>query len=87
MTKNDILNMIRDKKNLVSINYVNAQSEIPDKSDFVRNIEQDQINSILHKGINQLPPQKKEVCRLKIENKKTNQEIADKIGISVHTVK
>ena len=87
MTKNHILNHIRDNKATVSLNYANAQQEIRDSDDFIKSMEDDQTVAILHKGINSLPPQKKEVCLLKMEDNTTNQNIADKMGISVHTVK
>ncbi|HQG08648.1 MAG TPA: sigma factor-like helix-turn-helix DNA-binding protein, partial [Dysgonamonadaceae bacterium] len=40
-----------------------------------------------YRAIDSLPAQKKEVCKLKIEEDISNQEIADRMGISVHTVK
>lgn len=87
MTKNHILNQIRDNKETVSLNYINAQQEIKDKSDIVKSMEDQQTIDVLHKGINSLPPQKRRVCQLKLEEGITNQKIADEMGISVHTVK
>lgn len=87
MTKNYILNQIRDNKETIALHYVNAQQEISDGDDFINLMESKQIVDFLHKGINNLPPQKKEVCLLKLEEKITNQKIADKMGISIHTVK
>lgn len=87
MTKNHILNQIRDNKETISLNYIDAQQEICDGDDVLKLIEEIQTIDILHKGIDCLPPQKKEVCLLKLEDNITNQKIADKMGISVHTVK
>lgn len=87
MTKNHILNQIRDNKETVSLNYINAQQEIKDKSDIVKLVEDQQTIDVLHKGINSLPPQKRRVCQLKLEEGITNQKIADEMGISIHTVK
>ncbi len=87
MTKNHILNQIRDNKETVSLNYINAQQEIKDKSDIVQLMEEQQTIDVLHKGINSLPPQKRRVCQLKLEEGVTNQNIADEMGISIHTVK
>ena len=87
MTKNHILNQIRDNKETVSLNYINAQQEIKDKSDIVQLMEEQQTIDVLHKGINSLPPQKRRVCQLKLEEGITNQNIADEMGISIHTVK
>ncbi|MFA5555240.1 MAG: sigma-70 family RNA polymerase sigma factor, partial [Phycisphaerae bacterium] len=86
-TKNYILNQIRDNREMISLNYVNAQHEIKDEEDFVESMERKQIIDILQKGIDNLPPQKKEVCLLKLEDNITNQKIADRMGISIHTVK
>lgn len=87
MTKNYILNQIRDNKETVALHYVNSQEEIRDGDDFINLMESKQVVDFLRKGINNLPPQKKQVCLLKLEDKITNQKIADKMGISIHTVK
>ncbi|MEA4915969.1 RNA polymerase sigma-70 factor [Proteiniphilum sp.] len=87
MTKNYILNMIRDHKEAVSLNYVNAQIDLPANEDIVREVEEKQMYEMLYKCIEQLPPQKKEICIRKLKTSDSNQEIADKMGISVHTVK
>ena len=41
----------------------------------------------LYRIIDQLPPQKRQVCLLKIEKGMTNQEVAEYMNISVPTVK
>ena len=87
MTKNHILNLIRDNKETIALNYANAQHEIEDNDDFIESMEKTQLLEMLHKGIDYLPPQKKEVCLLKLEEAATNQRIADRMGISIHTVK
>ena len=88
MTKNFVLNQIRDNKEMISLNYENAQIEITDESsDILKMMEDKQLNSLLYEGIQHLPPQKKEICHLKIDENKTNQEIAEEMGISVNTVK
>lgn len=88
MTKNYILNQIRDKKEIISINYEYAQKEIEDDgSDIQKMIEETQLSDLLYKGIESLPHQKKEICKKKIQENKSNQEIADEMGLSVHTVK
>lgn len=87
MTKNHILNLIRDNKETIALNYANSQQEIEDSDDFIESMEKKQVLEMLHKGIDFLPPQKKEVCLLKLEDGTTNQKIADSMGISIHTVK
>lgn len=86
MTKNYILNQIRDNKEVISLNYAHAQ-QMKDEEDVVESMEKQYTLEILRKGIDNLPPQKKEVCLLKLEEDHTNQKIADKMGISIHTVK
>jgi RNA polymerase sigma-70 factor (ECF subfamily) len=87
MTKNYILNIIRDQKEEVSLNYVHAQIDMPDQDDIMKSLEDKQMSAILYKGVELLPPQKREVCIRKLETNDSNQQIADKMGISVHTVK
>lgn len=86
MTKNYILNKIRDQKEVVSIHYMNAQCEVEADS-FLDEIEKKQMHQLLRKGIDELPEQKREVCKLKMEENISNQEIADRMGISINTVK
>jgi len=87
MTKNYILNQIRDHKDTISVYYANAQNEIADDNHFLQRMEETQVLETLYRAIDSLPAQKKEVCKLKIEEDISNQEIADRMGISVHTVK
>ena len=87
MTKNHILNMIRDHKDVISLNYENSQIDIPGKEDILKELENRQMKDILYKGVESLPPQKREICLRKLESTDSNQQIADKMGISVNTVK
>lgn len=87
MTKNFILNQIRDNKEMISLNYQNNQIEISDDSDILKMLEDNQLSNFLYEGINNLPSQKMEICKMKIDENKSNQEIADAMGISVNTVK
>lgn len=87
MVKNKILNIIRDHKELISLNYENAQIAIPDDEDILKKLEDRQMSLFLYKGIDLLPPQKKEVCLRKLNSSDSNQQIADEMGISIHTVK
>lgn len=87
MTKNYILNYIRDHRESVSLNYIYAQTDFPGQDDVQKAMESRQTQDLLYKGINLLPPQKKEVCMRKLETSDSNQQIAEKMGLSVHTVK
>lgn len=87
MTKNYILNYIRDNKTKVTLSYEQAQFDMPEEEDILRTMEERQMKELLYRGIDLLPPQKKEVCRRKLETDDSNQQIAEKMGVSVHTVK
>ncbi len=87
MTKNYILNYIRDNKAKVTLSYEQAQFDLPEEEHILKAMEERQTQELLYRGIDQLPPQKKEVCRRKLESDDSNQQIAEKMGISVHTVK
>lgn len=87
MTKNYILNQIRDHKDEISLNYINAQIDIPGQEDVIKAMEDKQMRNFLYRGVELLPPQKKEICLRKLETTDSNQQIADKMGLSVNTVK
>lgn len=87
MTKNHILNLFRDNKEIISLSYANEQRDIEDEDDFFKLINEVQMRDILRTGIENLPPQKRDICKLKVEGDISNQEIADRMGISIHTVK
>ncbi len=87
MTKNYILNQIRDRKDEISLNYMSAQIDIPGQDDVIKAMNDKQMRNLLYRGVESLPPQKKEICMRKLETDDSNQQIADKMGISVNTVK
>ena len=87
MTKNFILNVMRDHKEAVSLSYMNAQNDLPAEDDIAMMLEDLELQDLLYKGIDTLPPQKKEVCMRRLKTSDSNQQIAEKMGISVHTVK
>lgn len=55
--------------------------------DFAENLEKQELYACLNQAISLLPPQKREICLLKMEDELSNQEIADKMKITVPTVK
>ena len=71
--------------------YIPTQSEYKDTtapaSEFLPDLERHNLMEQLDKAIGQLSPQKIEVCRLKIHEGLSNAEIAEKLGISINTVK
>lgn len=87
MTKNYILNQFRNNREMISLNYVNAQQAFVSDCDVGKRLEDTQIMELLHEAIDELPLQKKMVCKKKIDENKSNQQIANEMNISVHTVK
>lgn len=87
MTKNHILNIIRNANNEITHNYEIAQSSDIGEDNLFEMIEKKELMSIFYKGIELLPEQKRTVCLLKMEEKISNQEIAQKMNISINTVK
>lgn len=87
MIKNYIINQIRNRKDIISIHYMNAQEEPFQSENITTKIEEEERITLLRQGLDYLPAQKREVCRLKLEEEANNNEIAAKMGISVNTVK
>jgi len=85
--KNYILNEIRHNNLVIKKNYELAQFTEEMDTDFLHELEDADFRSHLYKLINQLAPQKREVCLLKIQRGMSNQEVADVMNISVPTVK
>ena len=74
---------LRNPDNLL----VYLRKQIVDNQLYYILMDEIQMSGLLRKGIENLPPQKREICELKISGNITNQEIAEKMNISVHTVK
>ena len=72
--KNDLLTILRDPKR---IDGGNQDDEDMDK---------EQLDLVRH-AIEQLSPQRRKIFSLKISGKYSNQEIADKLNLSVNTIK
>lgn len=87
MTKNHILNQFRDNKKIISLNYMSDQMDVSFESEFSSILDEIELSDLLKKGVEKLPPQKREICNLKMEGNISNQEIAEKMNISIHTVK
>lgn len=85
--KNYILNEIRHNNLAIQKNYELAQFTEEMETDFLHKLEDADFRSHFYKLIDQLAPQKREVCLLKIQQGMSNQEVADAMHISVPTVK
>lgn len=89
MTKNYVLNQIRNQNSAVLHNYkIYQSSNLEDYEDGIsKAMEDEEMLERLYSAVYSLPEQKKQVTLLKLEGKFSNQEIADKMNISVNTVK
>lgn len=85
--KNYILNEIRHNNLVIRKNYELGQFTEEMETEFLHELEDADFRSHLYKLINQLAPQKREVCLLKIQRGLSNQEVAEIMNISIPTVK
>ena len=87
MLKNDLLNTLRDsKKNIYLLeDCLSMVLELEDNSQN-ENLKQEQMN-IIQQALEQLSPQRRKVFEMKVSEKYSNQEIADKLNLSINTIK
>ena len=87
MTKNLVLNEIQDNFSDMEKNYAVIQNA-PEFEDKLQSaLEEKDLFQHFYKILAELPEQKRKVCLLKIRDNLSNQEVADKLHISVPTVK
>ena len=87
MAKNLVLNEIRDNFSDMEKNYAVIQNA-PEFEDKLQSaLEEKDLFQHFYKILAELPEQKRKVCLLKIRDNLSNQEVADKLHISVPTVK
>ena len=71
--------IFRISDNLNLLNTLTNETEEPA-------LDEDQLR-LVRKAIEQLSPQKRKIVELKISGKYSNQEIADKLNLSINTIK
>ena len=87
MLKNLVLNEIRDRNSAVEKNYEMAQCSSSYEDELFHKIEEKDMMSRLYEAIDRLPEQKRKVVWYKLRGNLRNQEIAERLGISIPTVK
>lgn len=87
MLKNHVLNEIRNNTSAVEKNYEVVQSSPEYEDELLARIEEKDMMSHFYQAIDHLPEQKRQVCLYKLKGNLSNQEIADKMNITVPTVK
>lgn len=85
--KNYILNELRHRQIVFEKHYEISQTSQEADDGFIQALEDKELKERLCMAINNLPPQKKRICQLKIDQGLSNQEIADIMQITVPTVK
>ena len=84
--KNHVLNMIRNNARRIERNYEYYDSYGIENNDPEKDINDKNYNELLNKGIDNLPPLKKEIFLLRNKGASYN-EIAEVTGCSINTVK
>lgn len=87
MTKNHVLNLIRNENSAIMKNYEMAQSAPAYEDNLIENLEKKELMSSFYKAVDMLPAQKREICMMKVREELTNQEIAERMNLSVNTIK
>ena len=80
--------MLRDSKKdcFVLDDYLEVLNVIDNADAEIDSLEQEKI-VVLKKAIEMLSPQRKKILTMKISGKYSNQEIAEKLNLSVNTIK
>ena len=81
MTKNHVLNLIRNENSAIAKNYEMAQAASPYEDNLIEKLEKKELMSSFYKAVDMLPAQKRDICLMKV------QEIAERMNLSVNTIK
>lgn len=85
MTRHQIMNFIRNSNNILQHNYKITQQQPKYDDDLYTYAERNHLTELLAVAIKALPPQQRTVAALRCEGY-SNQEIAQKMNLSIHTV-
>ena len=87
MAKNYILNLIRNENTALEKQYEIAQQALGYEDDLVEKLERREQMSLFYQALAKLPEQKKRICVMKIREEMSNKEIAERLNVSINTVK
>ncbi len=87
MLKNHVLNEIRNNVTAMEKIYTISQTCEEANDEFISKMEEQDLMQQVYKAIERLPEQKKTVCMYKLRDNLSNKDIADKMHISIPTVK
>ena len=84
--RNYLITMTNENTALTK-NYEIAQGTPAYEDTLVDSLEKKELMSIFYKAVDMLPPQKREICLMKVREELSNQEIADRLKLSINTIK
>ena len=87
MVKNMVLNEIRNNTTAMEKNYELVQNSPEFEDELMTLLEKKELRRRFIQITNELPVQEGRVCRLKLLEEYSNQEVAEVLGISLATVK
>lgn len=87
MTKNYVLDQIRNEHTALIKNYEILQRKGDYEDDLVEKLEKRELLSLFYEAIDLLPAQKRDICLMKVRDELSNKDIAGKLGLSVNTIK
>lgn len=87
MTKNCVLDQIRNDYTALSKNYEILQRKGDYEDDLVEKLEKKELLSLFYEAVALLPTQKRDICLMKVRDELSNKDIAGKLGLSVNTIK
>lgn len=85
--KNHVLNMVRDRKRDIKKNKKYAKLRTLSKNSTEAAITYKNYKRVFEAGLEELPDGKREIFNLKMEKGFSNKKVAEKLDISVNTVK
>lgn len=87
MAKNHILNLIRNENSALEKQYEIAQQVSGYEDDLIEKLERREQMELFYQALAKLPEQKKKICMMKIREEMSNKEIAERLNVSINTVK
>ena len=87
MVKNHVLNVIHNENSAIEKQYEIAQRTPEYEDDLVEKLEKREQMELFYEMVDKLPPQKKAICKLKVEEELSTKEIAERMHLSVNTIK
>lgn len=86
IAKSTMIDVLRKmERERLKIAHINAQRKMIPPSGY-ESIELKDAQTVLHRALNEMPPMRKKVCRLRIEDQFSYKEISETLCISIKTV-